>query len=72
MHVVVGVVERRDLGRARLAGEQRPPRGRHVVAERADHAQPGDDHTSTTVAHASHPQSAVDEQYLARDERGVV
>ena len=42
VNVVVRVVEGGDLGGARLAGEQARPRRLDVVAERADHAQPGD------------------------------
>ena len=42
--VVVRVVERGDLRRAGLAGDQRRPRRLHVVPERADHAEARDHH----------------------------
>src|SRR5439155_7531773 len=47
MDAVVGVIEGLDLGGARLAGEQPLPGRLHVVAEWADHSEPGDDDASS-------------------------
>ena len=71
---IVARVELRDRAGARLAGDERAPGRLEIVSERADHAHAGDDDAPPAVsvfAHL-HPQSAVDEQHLARDERGLV
>jgi len=44
-------VEKRDRPGAGLAGEQVAPGGLHVVAQRVDQAQPGDDDSFTFVFH---------------------
>ena len=63
-------IESGDIGRAGFTRDQVRPAGLDVVSERRHHAEPRHDHASSAVVSHLHPQSTVDEQHLARDERG--
>ena len=76
-HRVLARVEVRDRARAGLPRDEALPGRFRIVAERRHHPHSGDDDPAPAVlgcvAHlALHPQSAVDEQHRARDERGVL
>ena len=52
LRLVARDVELRDLGEAGLAADQVVPRGRDVVADRADDAQAGDDDAAVVIGFA--------------------
>ena len=52
VHLVAGGVEPGDLAHAGLAGHEAAPEGVHVVADRRDDAQTGDDDSAFAVCHA--------------------
>src|SRR5439155_10191096 len=69
---VVSRVELRDGPCARLARKQALPGSLGIVPERSDRPDARDDDSPMTVDRQLHPQSAVDEQHLARDKRSLV
>ena len=70
---VLGGVEGGDRGGAALSGGQVLPEGLGIVAERRHCAHARDDDPCVRCSKPSlHPQSTVDEQHIARDERGLV